>query len=143
MEFRKIGDRYIVRLDVGEEIIETLKKFCDDQGITSGQVMGIGVMRQAKISYFDIEMVDYIHRDISDYVEVTSLMGNISIMDGEVFPHLHVTISDAKFNVLGGHLSSGIIGVTGEIIIDAFDGQLERKLYQETGFRLLALEGDK
>jgi hypothetical protein len=142
MEFRRIGDRYIVRLDVGEEINMTLKKFCDDQGITSGKVMGIGVMRQARISYFDIEMLDYIHKDISDYVEVTSLMGNISIMDGEVFPHLHVTISDVNFNVLGGHLSSGVIGVTGEIIIDTFEGRIERKLYQETGFRLLALEED-
>jgi len=67
-------------------------------------------------------------------------MGNISIMEGEVFPHLHATLSDAKFNVYGGHLSAGEIGSTGEFVIEPFDQDIERKLFQETGFRLLALE---
>jgi predicted DNA-binding protein with PD1-like motif len=63
-------------------------------------------------------------------------------MEGQVFPHLHVTLSDAKFNVYGGHLSSGEIGVTGEFVIEPFNIEIERKLYQETGFCLLVLEDD-
>jgi len=44
-------------------------------------------------------------------MEMTSLMGNISIMEGEPFPHLHVTLADANFQLLGGHLSESEIGV--------------------------------
>ena len=140
MEFRKYGERYMLRLEVGEEIIGTIKEFCKQQAIGSGKVTGIGVLRKAQISYYDLALRDYHHREISEYVELTSLMGNISIMEGQVFPHLHVTLCDANFNTFGGHLSAGEIGVTGELVIEPFDQEIERKLYQETGFRLLVLE---
>ena len=55
-------------------------------------------------------------------------MGNISIMEGEVYPHLHVTLCDAKFNVVGRHLSAGEIGVTGELFIEPFDEKREKTL---------------
>lgn len=142
MEFRKYGERYMLRLEVGEEIIETIKEFCTQQGIGSGKVTGIGVLRKVQISYYDLALGDFHHREISEYVELTSLMGNISIMESQVFPHLHVTLSDAKFNVYGGHMSAGEIGVTGELFIEPFDNDIERKLFQETGFRLVVLEED-
>ena len=142
MEFRKCGERYMLRLEVGEEIIGTIKEFCDRHGIGSGKVTGIGVLRKAQISNYDLALRDYHHREISEYVELTSLLGNISIMEGEVFPLLHVTLCDAKLNVVGGHLSAGEIGVTGELFIEPSDEKIERKHYQETGFRLLVLEED-
>jgi predicted DNA-binding protein with PD1-like motif len=142
MQFKKYGERYLLRLEVGEEIIETIKEFCTQRRIGSGKMTGIGVLRKAQISYYDLALRDFHHREIFEYVELTSLMGNISIMEGQVFPHLHVTLSDAKFNVYGGHLSSGEIGVTGEFVIEPFNIEIERKLYQETGFRLLVLEDD-
>jgi len=40
MEFRKFGERYLLRLEVGEEIIGIIKDFCMKQGIGSGQVSG-------------------------------------------------------------------------------------------------------
>ena len=64
-------------------------------------------------------------------------------MSGGIFHYLHVTLADANFNVFGGHLSAGEIGVTGELLIEPFDKEIEGKLHQETGFRLLALEEDK
>lgn len=140
MEFKQFGKRYIVRLDVGEEITETLKQFCSKNGIESGSVMGIGAIREARISYFDMGKRDYIDKEISEDLELTSLMGNVSIMNGEPFLHLHVTLSDSDFNVFGGHLSAGIISATGEIFIDTHEEQIVRKFYPETGFRLLALE---
>jgi predicted DNA-binding protein with PD1-like motif len=142
MEFKQFGKRYIVRLDVGEEITETLKQFCSENGIESGSVMGIGAIREARISYFDMAKRDYIDKEISEVLELTSLMGNISTMNGEPFLHLHVTLSDSGFNVFGGHLSAGIISATGEIFIDTHEMQMVRKFYPETGFRLLALEDD-
>ncbi|MGB7093529.1 MAG: PPC domain-containing DNA-binding protein [Anaerolineales bacterium] len=140
MEYRKFGENYMLRLEIGEEIITQLKEFCVAHEIGSGKVTGIGVVRRAKLSYFDVELGDYKHREISEYLEMTSLMGNISLMEGEPFPHLHVTLADSKFNSIGGHFSEGEIGVTGELIIEPFEQAIERKYYQETGFRLLALE---
>ena len=51
-------------------------------------------------------------------MEITSLVGNVSQMDGEVYLHIHVNIADENNNVFGGHLTSAVISATGEIIID-------------------------
>ena len=139
MEYRKIGDIYILRLEIGEEIITQLKNFCVEREIGSGKVSGIGVVRRAIISYYDLPSGDYLHRELTGNMEMTSLMGNISIMDGEPFPHLHATLADKNFQLLAGHLSAGEIGVTGEIIVEPFAEIIERKINQESRLNLLVL----
>jgi predicted DNA-binding protein with PD1-like motif len=142
VNYREYGDQFVLRLDPGEEVISEIKRFCEENEIESGKVMGIGVLREAKLSYFDPQQGEFHHREFSEYMEMISLMGNISVMDGAIYPHLHVTLSDANFKVIGGHLSSGEIGITGEIFIEPSGPKLERKQYQETGYRLLVLEDD-
>jgi len=142
MKYRKYGDVYILRLEIGEEIITQLKKFCVELGIESGKVNGIGVVNSAKISYFDLASMDYLHKELTGNMEMTSLMGNISLMEDEPLPHLHVTLADDKFHLFGGHLTSAEIGVTGELTVEPFIGVLERKISQENGLNLLALDGE-
>ena len=31
MEFKKFGSKYVLRMDKGEEIVETLKKLCEER----------------------------------------------------------------------------------------------------------------
>ena len=31
MEYKKFGNKYVMRIDKGEEIVDTLKKFCQDE----------------------------------------------------------------------------------------------------------------
>ena len=141
MEYRKIGQKYLLRLEIGEEINTQLKKFCIELNVGAGQVSGIGVVRKAFISYFNLSTGDYSQKELSGNMEMTSLMGNISIMDGEPFPHLHVTLADENFQIQAGHLSFGEIGVTGELIVEPFPGVIERNIDQESGLRLLDLAG--
>ena len=42
MQYKKFGGEYVLRLDAGEEIIETIKGFCIEEGIRAGKVSGIG-----------------------------------------------------------------------------------------------------
>lgn len=39
-------------------------------------------------------------------------------MNGEIYLHLHIGLSDSKYNAYGGHLTSALISGTGEIIIE-------------------------
>ena len=139
MRYRKYGDVYVLRLEIGDEIITQLTKFCIELEIESGKVNGIGVVRNAIISYFDLASMEYLHREIIGNMEMTSLMGNISLMEGEPFPHLHITLADENFQLFGGHLTSAEIGVTGELTVEPFVGVLERKISQENGLNLLAI----
>jgi hypothetical protein len=140
MDFKRFDQAYVLRLEQGEEIVATLRRFCQEQGVTGGWVMGIGTVRQATLSYFVLAEGVYHHTELSGDHEITSLMGNISVMEGEGYPHLHATLSDAGCNLRGGHLSAGVISATGELVVTPFGETLERRLSPESGQRLLALD---
>lgn len=105
MEYRKFGSKYVIRIDKGEEIVETLKKFCEDEQITLGWIKGIGAVDKATIGLFETEVKKYHSIQLEGDHEVTSLMGNISTMDEKVYLHLHINLSDKNYNTRGGHLT--------------------------------------
>lgn len=41
-EFKKIKDTYILRLNKGAEIIQSIKDFCNENNIKTGTVQGLG-----------------------------------------------------------------------------------------------------
>ncbi|NLM43004.1 MAG: DNA-binding protein [Clostridiales bacterium] len=140
MEYKKFGNQYVLRMDKGEEIVETLKKFCQEQNITLGWVKGIGAVNKAKIGLLKIEEKKYYSIELNGSYEITSLLGNISTMNGEVYLHLHINLSDEHYKTYGGHLNYAIISATGEIFIEAIDGMVDRQFSDEIGINLFKFD---
>ncbi|SKA85788.1 hypothetical protein SAMN05428976_1086 [Clostridium sp. USBA 49] len=136
MEFRKFGNKYIVRLNKGEEIIETLKKLCQDENITLGSIQGIGAVSNVKVGLFKPSLKEYHSIELKGDYEMTCLLGNVSTMNGEVYLHLHIDVADEENKIYGGHLNSAVISATGEIIIDTIDGKVDREFSDEIGLNL-------
>ena len=61
--------------------------------------------------------------------ELTSLVGNISTKNGNPFIHIHVNVSDEECNAYGGHLFSGTITATGELIIFLSDSVVRYEVF--------------
>ena len=72
-------------------------------------------------------------------MEITSLAGNVSTKNNEIYLHLHVNLSNNKFESIGGHLNEAIISATCEIIIITIDGSVDRYFDKEIGINLLSL----
>jgi predicted DNA-binding protein with PD1-like motif len=136
MEFRKFGNKYFLRLDKGEEIIETLKKFCSDQKIKLGWIKGIGAAGNITIGLFETSIKEYHSVELKGDFEITSLLGNITTMEGEPYLHLHINLGDREYQTWGGHLSRGVISGTGEIMIEAIEGEVDREFSEEIGLNL-------
>ncbi len=140
MKAKKITvNRWIIRLEKGEEIVEALKKFSTQQSFTGGQFTGIGAVGSVTVGLFEIESKQYHSLELVGDFEVTSLMGNLSTMKGEAYLHLHVTISDKNHRVYGGHLNQGVVSATAEIIFEELPDLGERYFDDETGLNLLDL----
>ncbi|MCK4241503.1 MAG: DNA-binding protein [Candidatus Atribacteria bacterium] len=137
MKFKKIGSKWIVRIDKGEEIVETLKKFCKDNKIKLGTISGIGATDRVTIGLFNTKNKQYHSQELIGDYEITNLSGNISTMNDEIYLHLHISLADSKYNAYGGHLNSAIISGTGEIVIEEIEGEIERGLNEEVGLNLL------
>lgn len=137
MEYRKFGSMYVIRLDKGDEIVASLKSLCKSNSITLGWVSGIGAVNKATIGLFETETKRYLSSELSGDFEITALSGNISTMDGEIYLHLHATLSDIKHQTFGGHLNSAFISATGELIVSSIEGAVDREFSSEIGLNLM------
>ncbi len=140
MEFKQFGNKYIIRMDKSEEVVETLKSFCQQQKITLGWVKGLGAVNRVKIGLFETGIKQYHSTIMEGDFEITSLLGNISTMKGEVYLHLHINLSDDQYKTYGGHLNEAVISATGEFLIEAIDGEVDREFSKEIGLNLYKLD---
>ena len=137
MKIKKFGNKWVVRIDKGEEIVETLKQFCKKNKIKLGSVSGVGGTGRVTVGSFKAKTKEYFSQELTGDYEITSLIGNISTMKGKIYLHLHITISDSNNNAFGGHLNSAVISTTGEIIIEEIEGEIEREFNEEVKLNLL------
>ncbi|MHC2995016.1 MAG: DNA-binding protein [Candidatus Atribacteria bacterium] len=137
MKFKKIGSKWIVRIDKGEEIVETLKQFCKENKIKLGIISGIGATDRVIIGLFDTKSKQYHSQELIGDYEITNLSGNISTMNDEIYLHLHISLADSKYNAYGGHLNSAVISGTGEIVIEEIEDIIVREFNEEVGLNLL------
>lgn len=142
MKFTSVDDNYILRLERGERLLETLKQFLKRKEINSGTIEGIGTCDEVILGFYHLESKEYEWRTICDALEIVSLTGNITIFDGEPFVHMHGVVSDSTFRTFGGHFKDALVGATCEIVIRPFGGvKLGRNFDEATGLKLLSCEG--
>lgn len=140
MIYKQFHNKVIVRIDKGEELIDCLKTICKTLDIKLGSIIGIGATDKITVGLMNTKTKKYQSKEFTGDHEITSLVGNITTLNGEVYLHLHVTICNVEHKALGGHLTSAVISATFEGIIDIIDGQINREYNDEVGLNLLSLK---
>lgn len=133
------GGRYVLSLDNHVEVSAALAAFCEEKGIYAGTVYGIGAVNKAIFRYLNPETMKYVDRTFEEQMEITNLTGNISSKDGKVYLHLHVTASRSDYSCIGGHLLTAWINGACELVVEAFDITLGRRLDPDLGINLYDL----
>ncbi len=137
MEYRKFDDSYVVRLNRGEEVITSLKELCDKENIKLAEITGLGASNLVEIGVFNVNTKEYNTKVFKGMFEITSLVGNATRKDGDVYLHIHINFGDENGTVMGGHLVRSTISATSEIIVRKINGEVGRKLSEEIGLNLL------
>jgi predicted DNA-binding protein with PD1-like motif len=139
MKYKQFGKKIIVRLDKGEELVTSLKTICTTLDIKLGMIMGIGATNRVTVGLFNTTTQTYQSKELTGDHEITSVIGNITSMNAEVYLHLHITLCNDEQKTYGGHLTSAVISATFEGIIDIIDGQITREYHDDLGLNLLNL----
>ncbi len=139
MNWRKIDDRYVLRLDVGESVLESVKSFVSERGMRSGAVIGIGGIKGVVLGYFDLSAKEYRKRKLDGIYEMISLAGNVSMIGGEPFVHAHAVVSGPDMAALGGHLFEATVAITAELYLWASSSEVTRSLDESVGLNTLDL----
>ena len=117
------------RLEKGADLKASIEQKCLDLGINTAVVLsGVGCVYEAKVRL--AKAIDYLESK-QDY-EIVSLTGTVS--NGSC--HIHISLSDEKGNVIGGHLEKGcLINTTCELvlgILEEYDSI--REFDEKTGY---------
>jgi len=139
MQYKRFKNKYILRVDKGEEIVSILTGFCKDKKIKLGQVTGIGASDVVTIGLFDTKKKEYFSQEFRGDFELTSVVGNISTMKGDTYVHLHANISDRDQKAWGGHLNKAVVSATFEAVIDCIEGEVDREFSEEIGLNVYKL----
>ncbi|MHA2362521.1 MAG: PPC domain-containing DNA-binding protein [Candidatus Hodarchaeales archaeon] len=137
MQFKQKDDTFILRLDKGETIIETLQKFLEEKEINGGFFTGLGAVNQIILRYFDQNENKYYEKTFNEDLEVTSLIGNITMFQGKPAIHSHIVLGNKEFQSISGHFTEGTVGATLEVILIKREFGVIRKLNENLGLNLL------
>ena len=95
MEYRKFGKQYVIRLEKGEEIVSSIKDLCVKENIKLGSLSGIGAVNKVTAGLFKTGEKKYVSRTYEEDMEIVSLGGNVSRMNGETYLHF-ISVSPMK-----------------------------------------------
>lgn len=137
MEYRVFDETIVLRLEKGEEVIESIKNLCEKEDIKAGSISGLGASNHVVVGLFKVGEKKYYSNTFEEDFEITNLTGNISRMNDEVYLHIHGTFADIEGKCIGGHLNKAIISATSEIIITKINGDIDRSFSQEIGLNLI------
>lgn len=137
MQSFKDTNSSILVLKKGEDLMETLNAYALETNLQSAWVNIIGSSSQLTLAFYDKDKREYQSQDFDEPLEIIGLQGNLAYMDGRPFWHIHGTFSRADYSVIGGHVKSCTIGLTGEVFIQNHIQKLHRQFDDETGLNLL------
>lgn len=136
MEYRRLGNKIIARIDKGEEILTTIKEISLKENIKLASVQALGATDEFTVGVYKVDEKKYYANEFKGYFEIVSLTGTINTMDGEFYTHIHMSAGNDKGEVFGGHLNKAIVSATCEMVIDIIDGNVDRKYDEETGLNV-------
>lgn len=136
MEYRRFNNTIVLRIDKGEEILESIKSLALKENIKLANVNALGAVGEFTVGVFKTQEKKYYSNEFKGDFEIVSLTGTINTMNGEFYSHLHMSAGDDKGQVFGGHLNKAIVSATCEMIINIIDGTVDREYNEEIGLNL-------
>ena len=136
MKYRKAGDRYVVRIDRGEEVVTELLRLAEAEQIGCASIVGLGAADRVTVGLYNVETKQFEKTTFTEPLEVSSIIGNFSRKDGKAYQHIHVTVCNTAMQAFGGHLVECRISGTAELFVTVLDMELGRVFDEETGLNL-------
>lgn len=132
--FKKV---HVFRVKPNKELVSEIARYCRQNGITSGVVLGIiGSLNSVKLSFLKKLPGKYEPMDYQGPLEIVCAQGSVALKDTELIVHVHMQISSQN-ECRGGHLVEAEVFSTAEVMIGELDYQLRRQADKYTGLNEL------
>ena len=119
MQIATRGNTTILRLDHGEDVLESILKGVGDSNSTIMLTAGLGMISDFELGYFDNGR--YITRSFAEAYELLSMQGSVAT-EGDPKLHVHVAVANKSHEAFGGHLMRGKVWMSNEICLLRIEG---------------------
>jgi uncharacterized protein len=133
------GAQLVLVFDIGDEVIEQLTTWCNEQRITAARLTGVGGFSTATVAWFDWQARGFQEIKVAEQVEVLAFSGDVGERDENAAVHAHVVLGRRDGTTRGGHLTAAHVRPTLELIVDEVPAHLGRRYDPESGLALIAL----
>ncbi len=133
MEYRTVTqtETYLARLETGADWRAEIELLAEVEGIEAGWFNGMGAVEDAVIWFYDQTEKAYAAVEFNESLEVAACVGNVSLLNGEIFAHTHVVLSRPDGETVAGHLDTATV-FAGEVCLQAFAEPLVREFDETT-----------
>jgi predicted DNA-binding protein with PD1-like motif len=140
MIYTQLGtDKYALRLESGDDILQSIRQFATAKRLGAGLLEGIGSLSKVTLGHYDFKTRKYGYETFEDDLEILNLSGNIASMNRQPLPHVHVTLGRRDFSVIGGHMDEGSSANMVEVGIWKLPGKLVKAKDDKIGLNVLQL----
>lgn len=116
---------YLARLETGADWREEIEELAREEDVRAGWFTAMGAVQDAEVWFYDQTDKEYQSVSFDEPLEVAACVGNVSLLDDELFAHTHAVLSRRSGQALAGHLDAGTV-FAGEVYLRAFEESLER-----------------
>lgn len=132
--FKKI---HVFRVRPRQELASEIVRYCQQNGVSSGVVIGIiGSAESARLNFLRELPGKYETKEYGGPLEIVGAQGSVALKDGELIVHVHIQLSSPD-GCQGGHLVEAVVFSTAEVTIGELDYQLYRHADDYTGLNEL------
>jgi predicted DNA-binding protein with PD1-like motif len=134
------GRRWILVFEAGDEAMALLTAFANERDLSAASFNGIGAFSSVELGYFEWEAKEYRPIRVDEQVEVLALTGDVALDEGKSAVHAHVVVGRSDGSAAGGHLLSGHVRPTLELVLTESPTELRKSYDRETGLALIDLD---
>jgi uncharacterized protein len=127
----------IYSLKAGSRVPEDILKVAEESGTETATVEAIGGVEELKVAYFNRVAKKYEEHSFGEFLEVLSLLGNITMKDGKPFLHVHGTFGRRDLSVIGGHVISAKTFPILEVVVSPTENRALRRFDEDIGLNLI------
>lgn len=131
---------FVLVLDEGEDPVELVGAFAAREELGASRITAVGGFSSAVLGYFDRATKQYRKIPVDGQAEVLSIVGDVAHADGKPVVHVHAVLGLSDGTTRGGHLLSGRVWPTLEVVLTEWPAHLEKKFHPELGLSLIVGE---
>src|SRR5262249_48268764 len=131
---------FAIIMESGDEIVDELTRLARAEHFGASTFKAIGALSYVHLGWFNWDTKQYETAiELTEQVELLSLIGDISLEEGDPQVHAPLTVGRRDGKAYGGHLLKAIVRPTCELILNESPAHLQKRFDAAAGIALIKI----